>query len=363
MDYCYQRWEISHVHCAYNEIHTNPEFCPSVQPRGHAAGPAQINIVKEISSIHAQEEDLRRPSQSVKSHSQSRSIKFKKSHQFDMINKFEYLVTQLQNKKDERESIQRREEKTVSRESKMIPDCSLTVVEGRDAWSEIADDLPTSGSSCAWTRFSSYTITTHLRSTSCSVICPWWEIGGSAVNCVQFERRVNLLLYLGRCPCREQEDIRGSAVNYYDNWQATLPPSIHSKSPTQVEAYGLPGRLRRSLHAQRTGCKTAIPMRMIVTQLMFIRCPTFTPVGETLALSPTLANFALVLPILPENILVLASATSQKTVHFPQLSYHSREVVDDVPNASMQGPFYMTYLTQILCKAPGLSQRTLSLRL
>ncbi|KAE9386346.1 hypothetical protein BT96DRAFT_949175 [Gymnopus androsaceus JB14] len=36
-------------------------------------------------------------------------------------------------------------------------------------------------------------------------------------------------------------------------------------------------------------------------------CPTFTPVGETLALSPTLANFALVLPILPENILVLAS--------------------------------------------------------
>ncbi|KAE9384229.1 hypothetical protein BT96DRAFT_950703 [Gymnopus androsaceus JB14] len=158
------------------------------------------------------------------------------------------------------------------------------------------------------------------------VICPWWEIGGSAVN-------------------------------YYDDWQATLPPSIHSKSPTQVKAYGLPGqdlpsRLRRSLRAQRTGRKTAIPMRMIVTRLTFIRCPTFTPVGETLALSPTLANFASVLPILPATILVLLPLHPRKQCTSPScpISYSdamlsltsSREVVDDVPNASIQGTFYMT---------------------
>ncbi|KAE9384483.1 hypothetical protein BT96DRAFT_1008037 [Gymnopus androsaceus JB14] len=215
-----------------------------------------------------------------------------------------------------------------------------------------------------------------------TVICPWWEIRGSAANFtihnlsaaldyksgnhpvgVQFECRVNFLLYLFLHAFLVQEainletgeldldafwdilaslrmfwrlslavtcpwwEIGGSAANFmihnlsaaldYDDWQATLPPSIHSKSPTQ-----------RSLRAQRTGRKTAIPMRMIVTRLMFIRpidaknrCPTFTPVGEMLALSPALANFAPVLPILPENILVLASAASQKTVHFPQLSY------------------------------------------
>ncbi|KAE9385050.1 hypothetical protein BT96DRAFT_1007443 [Gymnopus androsaceus JB14] len=64
---------------------------------------------------------------------------------------------------------------------------------------------------------------------SLAVICPWWGIGGSAVN-FTFH---NL-----------------SAPLDYDDWQATLLPSIHSKSPTQVEAYGLPGqdlpsRLRR----------------------------------------------------------------------------------------------------------------------
>ncbi|KAE9410327.1 assimilatory sulfite reductase [Gymnopus androsaceus JB14] len=60
---------------------------------------------------------------------------------------------------------------------------------------------------------------------------------------------------------------------------------------------------------------------------LVIQVPNITPVGETFALSPTLANFAAVLPILPENIVVLVSATSQETVHFTQLSYHtSREV-------------------------------------
>ncbi|KAJ3862990.1 assimilatory sulfite reductase [Lentinula novae-zelandiae] len=54
---------------------------------------------------------------------------------------------------------------------------------------------------------------------------------------------------------------------------------------------------------------------------LVIQVPNITPAGETYTLSPTLANFATVLPILPENIVVLASATSQETVHFTQLSY------------------------------------------
>ncbi|KAE9387018.1 hypothetical protein BT96DRAFT_948681 [Gymnopus androsaceus JB14] len=127
---------------------------------------------------------------------------------------------------------------------------------------------------------------------SAGVICPWWEIGGSAVN-------------------------------YYDDWQATLPPYIHSKSPTQVEAYGLPGRLRRSSVRRGQDARPRYQMRMIVTRLMFIRCPTFTPVGETLALSPTLANFASVLPILPENILVLLPLHPRKQCTSPSCPINS----------------------------------------
>ncbi|KAJ3795730.1 assimilatory sulfite reductase [Lentinula aff. detonsa] len=54
---------------------------------------------------------------------------------------------------------------------------------------------------------------------------------------------------------------------------------------------------------------------------LVVQVPNITPAGETFTLSPTLANFATVLPILPENIVILASATSQETVHFTQLSY------------------------------------------
>lgn len=49
--------------------------------------------------------------------------------------------------------------------------------------------------------------------------------------------------------------------------------------------------------------------------------PNITPTVEKSALSPTLANFSAVLPILPENIVALASATSQEAIHFTQLSY------------------------------------------
>ncbi|KAJ4467540.1 assimilatory sulfite reductase [Lentinula aciculospora] len=54
---------------------------------------------------------------------------------------------------------------------------------------------------------------------------------------------------------------------------------------------------------------------------LVIQVPNITPTGETFTLSPSLANFATILPILPDNIVVLASATSQETVHFTQLSY------------------------------------------
>ncbi|KAJ3840368.1 assimilatory sulfite reductase [Lentinula raphanica] len=54
---------------------------------------------------------------------------------------------------------------------------------------------------------------------------------------------------------------------------------------------------------------------------LVVQVPNITPTGESFALSPTLASFATVLPILPENIVILASATSQETVHFTQLSY------------------------------------------
>ncbi|KAF7790872.1 hypothetical protein EIP86_001830 [Pleurotus ostreatoroseus] len=54
---------------------------------------------------------------------------------------------------------------------------------------------------------------------------------------------------------------------------------------------------------------------------LIIQVPTVTPVGESFALSPTLAPFTPVLSILPENFTVLLSATSQEAVDFASLSY------------------------------------------
>ncbi|KIK65396.1 hypothetical protein GYMLUDRAFT_159684 [Collybiopsis luxurians FD-317 M1] len=54
---------------------------------------------------------------------------------------------------------------------------------------------------------------------------------------------------------------------------------------------------------------------------LVIQVPNITPVGDALTLSPTLANLSTVFSIMPENIVVLASATSQEAVHFTQLSY------------------------------------------
>lgn len=54
---------------------------------------------------------------------------------------------------------------------------------------------------------------------------------------------------------------------------------------------------------------------------LIIQVPTVTPVGETFALSPTLAPFTPVLSILPENFTVLLSTTAQEAVDLAALSY------------------------------------------
>ncbi|KAF5369799.1 hypothetical protein D9758_001177 [Tetrapyrgos nigripes] len=54
---------------------------------------------------------------------------------------------------------------------------------------------------------------------------------------------------------------------------------------------------------------------------LVVQVPLITPVGETLALSPSAASLSTALPILPESIVVLISATPQESVHFAQISY------------------------------------------
>ncbi|KAF8914059.1 assimilatory sulfite reductase [Gymnopilus junonius] len=54
---------------------------------------------------------------------------------------------------------------------------------------------------------------------------------------------------------------------------------------------------------------------------LVIQVPAVTPIGETLALSPTLSSLASVWSILPENVSVLLSSTPQQAVDFASLSY------------------------------------------
>lgn len=54
---------------------------------------------------------------------------------------------------------------------------------------------------------------------------------------------------------------------------------------------------------------------------LVIQVPAVTPVGESFALSPTLAPLTPALAILPEDFTVLLSATPQETVDFATLSY------------------------------------------
>lgn len=54
---------------------------------------------------------------------------------------------------------------------------------------------------------------------------------------------------------------------------------------------------------------------------LIIQVPTVTPVGESFALSPTIAPFTSTLAILPESFAVLLSATPQEAVNLAALSY------------------------------------------
>ncbi|KAF8897404.1 assimilatory sulfite reductase [Infundibulicybe gibba] len=55
---------------------------------------------------------------------------------------------------------------------------------------------------------------------------------------------------------------------------------------------------------------------------LVVQVPRITPVGDTFALSPTLAPLASIISILPENIVLLLSATPQQSVDFASLSYN-----------------------------------------
>ncbi|KAI9001337.1 assimilatory sulfite reductase [Trametes punicea] len=57
------------------------------------------------------------------------------------------------------------------------------------------------------------------------------------------------------------------------------------------------------------------------TSRLVIQVPTVTPVGEHFALSPTLAPFIPALPLLPEGLTILLSATPQEAIELATLSY------------------------------------------
>lgn len=54
---------------------------------------------------------------------------------------------------------------------------------------------------------------------------------------------------------------------------------------------------------------------------LIVQVPNITPVGDTFALSPTLASITPIIPILPEHFAVLLSATPQEAVDLASLAY------------------------------------------
>ncbi|KAF7313689.1 Assimilatory sulfite reductase [Mycena chlorophos] len=54
---------------------------------------------------------------------------------------------------------------------------------------------------------------------------------------------------------------------------------------------------------------------------LVVQVPTVVSVGETFALSPSLASLAAVAPTLPQDLVVLLSATPQETIDFADISY------------------------------------------
>ena len=61
------------------------------------------------------------------------------------------------------------------------------------------------------------------------------------------------------------------------------------------------------------------------TNKLVIQVPTVSPVGEDSTLSPTLATLGSVLPLLPDSVTVLLSATPKETVDLALLSYTIRD--------------------------------------
>lgn len=91
--------------------------------------------------------------------------------------------------------------------------------------------------------------------------------------------------------------------------------SLDAVKGTTLTAYITPSGL-----ALMAPSFTYLPPANPNTRLV-IQVPTVTPVGETLALSPTLSPLASVWSILPENVSVLLSSTPQQAVDFASLSY------------------------------------------
>ncbi|KAF5388137.1 hypothetical protein D9615_000266 [Tricholomella constricta] len=102
------------------------------------------------------------------------------------------------------------------------------------------------------------------------------------------------------------------------------------------------------------------------TSRLVIQVPTVTSVGESFSLSPSLAPLASAWPILPENIVVLLSATPQQTVDFAALSYKltyshiihlfdhhssSRETGHSIAPLSDKGDVESTNVAQIISNA------------
>ena len=61
------------------------------------------------------------------------------------------------------------------------------------------------------------------------------------------------------------------------------------------------------------------------TSRLVIQVPTVSPIGEDFTLSPTLAALGSVLPLLPDSVTVLLSATPKETVDLALLSYNVRD--------------------------------------
>lgn len=61
------------------------------------------------------------------------------------------------------------------------------------------------------------------------------------------------------------------------------------------------------------------------TNKLVIQVPTVSPIGEDFALSPTLAALGSVLPLLPDSVTVLLSASPKETIDLALLSYTIRD--------------------------------------